>query len=268
MAVGDLRKIEIRPKHTRHWLWYITAICFVTGALLATCIRTQTEWRRNLSIPSWRPEIIADYLKAARDEAKSRGEEINTLRAQVAKYEGMLAKGNSDSSVINKQLQKFKALMGLTEMVGPGVIVTLRDNPQRPKSMDPLEAEASLLHDYDLQRFVNELRAAGAEAVALNGQRMVERTAIRCVGPVAHVNNVPISPPFVLTAIGDPQVLYNALMIPNGIVDWFKLSLGFPVTVEKSAKLRLPAYAGSLKLRFARPLPPKQTTGADEEENQ
>ena len=74
-------------------------------------------------------------------------------------------------------------LMGLMELEGPGIIMRLDDSTLRSATSDPEEIESLLLHDYDLQRVVNELRVASAEAISLNGQRIVERTAIRCVGP-------------------------------------------------------------------------------------
>ena len=153
-----------------------------------------------------------------------------------------------------QQIERYKVLMGQTEMTGPGIVLTLSDSKMSTQ-VRPEDVEQFILHDYDIQRVVNELRVAGAEVISINGQRVVERTAIRCVGPVAHVNNSPVTSPFVITAIGDPEVLYGGLMIANGIVDWLR-SLTFPVTVEKRAHLRVPAYSGSVQLRNARPVVP------------
>lgn len=254
MAVGDLRRIDVHHKHTRHWLWYVTAISFVTGALLASCLRTQREWRQELGIGVWRPEIIAEHLKASREEAKGYKDELAKARDHITDLENTLAQGGRDKELFNKELQKYKMLMGLVELEGPGITMRLDDSTLRSATNDPEEIESLILHDYDLQRVVNELRVAGAEAISLNGQRIVERTAIRCVGPVAHVNNVPIGTPYQITAIGDPQVLRSGLTIRGGIVDWLK-TLGFPVDLKALPKVRVPAYTGPVELRHASPPP-------------
>jgi len=253
MAVGDLHKIEVHRTHSRQWLWCVTAISFVTGALLAACLRTQRQWRADLGIGVWRPEIIAEHLKASREEAKGYKAELAATRGRVTELENTLAQGGRDKELFNQELQKCKMLMGLVELEGPGIVMRLDDSTLRSATTDPEEIESLLLHDYDLQRVVNELRVAGAEAISLNGQRIVERTAIRCVGPVAHVNNVPVGTPYEITAIGDPQVLRSGLTIRGGIVDWLK-TLGFPVELKTMAKVRVPAYTGPVELRFATPV--------------
>jgi uncharacterized protein YlxW (UPF0749 family) len=266
MAVGDLRRIDVHHKHTRHWLWYVTAISFVTGALLASCLRTQREWRKDLGIGVWRPEIIAEHLKASREEANRLREELQVQRDRATALEQTLAQGGRDKELINEELQKYKMLMGLVELEGPGITMRLDDSTLRSATNDPEEIESLILHDYDLQRVVNELRVAGAEAISLNGQRIVERTAIRCVGSVAQVNNVPIGTPYEITAIGDPQVLRSGLTIRGGIIDWLK-TLGFPVDLKAQQKVRVPAYTGPIELRHASPPPtpkPAATLGGGE----
>lgn len=253
MAVGDSHKIEVHYRHSRHWLWYITVVSFVTGSLLAACLRTQSIWEDNVGIRTWRPEVIASHLKAAKDEIDRQREEVKTLRDKVDHYEQILSRGDAAQGALKSELDQYKVLTGLTPMEGPGVTLTLKDSTLRSATNNPEEIESLILHDYDLQRVVNELRAAGAEAIDINGQRLVERTAIRCVGPVTQVNNYPTNPPYVITAIGDPQALFGALNISGGILDWLK-QLGFPVTVEKKDHVRVPAYNGPVELRRAHPV--------------
>lgn len=256
MAVGDLHKIEVRHKHTRHWVWYITAISFVTGALLAASLRTQFALRQGFGEQPvvWRVDWLAERWRAAREENKELRETILSLQSTLSEYEKTMAEGGQIHRLLNKELQKYKVLMGLTELEGPGIVMTLKDSTLRAPANDPEMIESLILHDYDLQRVVNELRVAGAEAIAINGQRITERTAIRCVGPVTHINNVPTGAPFVITAIGDPQVLRSGLMIQGGIVEWLR-SLQFPVELKTLPKVRVPAYSGSAELKFARPVP-------------
>ena len=106
---------------------------------------------------------------------------------------------------------------------------------------------------------VNELRAAGAEAIAINDQRVVATTAIRCVGPVVLVNKAETNgSPVKIKAIGDPDTLLSSLMMANGIADQYKITDPSMFSVDKVADkhgLLLPAYAGATPLRFAEPAP-------------
>src|SRR5262249_31305150 len=111
----------------------------------------------------------------------------------------------------------------------------------------------------DIANVVNELKAAGAEAIAVNGQRVVGSTAIRCVGPVVHVNDVPAAPPYVVLAIGDQNALLGGLNLPGGGLDGLRHFDTDMVRIEKKQTLHIPAFAGITQMRFARP--PKPTDG-------
>lgn len=103
---------------------------------------------------------------------------------------------------------------------------------------------------------VNELWAASAEAVSVNNHRVVGSSSFRCVGPVIHVDNVPISTPVRIRAIGDPEVLYGAMNLRLGVLDEIRNS-GDPTMVQMEAveKQRIPAYAGPTARKFAMPRP-------------
>lgn len=142
---------------------------------------------------------------------------------------------------------------GLVGLQGPGVIVTLDDSPRRrPRDADPY---FYVVHDVDLQALVNELWAGGAEAVAINDQRVVYRTAIRSAGPAIVVNGVRLSPPYHVRAIG-PADLAEGLAVPEGFL-WSMNTLvqhGGQASVARVAQITVPAYAGQLSYRYARPV--------------
>ena len=100
----------------------------------------------------------------------------------------------------------------------------------------------------------NKLFSAGAEAIAINDQRIVARTAIRCVGPNIMINGEPTAAEFVVRAIGSSHDLEGALNIPNGIID--VLRMGVKVKVEKSEKVQVPAFSGATHVKHARPAGP------------
>ncbi|MDN5344294.1 MAG: hypothetical protein PWQ18_405, partial [Clostridia bacterium] len=110
--------------------------------------------------------------------------------------------------------------------------------------------ENFIIHDKNVLYLVNELRAAGAEAIAVNGQRIVTNSDIRCVGTVIMVNSTRLAPPYEVQAIGNPDTLLAAV---EKSVDFSLLkSRDFPVKVAKSPNLTLPAYKGGFPQDYVR----------------
>jgi uncharacterized protein YlxW (UPF0749 family) len=240
---------------TRNWLFYVTVMCFLLGGLLAANLNTQGSLRAELGAGgSARLPWLVETLKEQRDTNAQLKNTINDLREQVADYEADLAKSGRQASTLNRELQDLKFLVGLTAAVGPGVVVTLNDD--RSKKIGDPESDLYIVHDYDLRNLVNELFSAGAEAIAINDQRIVARTAIRCVGPNIMINGEPTAAEFVVRAIGSSHDLEGALNIPNGIID--VLRMGVKVKVEKSEKVQVPAFSGATHVKHARPAGPGQ----------
>ena len=97
---------------------------------------------------------------------------------------------------------------------------------------------------------VNELKAAGAEAISINGQRIIATSAIRCVGPVIQVNYQKVAAPFEIKAIGNAQYLESAMTIKNGVVDLLK-EYGVSVTVSRQNNVEIPKYEGEQNFKNA-----------------
>ena len=98
--------------------------------------------------------------------------------------------------------------------------------------------------------FLNELRAAGAEALSLNDERILATSEIRCAGPTVSVNNTKKAAPFVIRAIGDPETLENALKMPNGAVDQMKV-YGINITIKRENNLTIGKYTGVINYKYA-----------------
>ena len=165
-----------------------------------------------------------------------------------------LTSGSRMSATQAKQLtariKELETTAGLTPVSGPGVVIRLSDNPNA--AGEALGSFApGLVHDFDLLQVVNELRAAGADAIAVNGTRITGYTPIRCVGPVIYINWEPAAAPFKVEAIGDPNTLISALKMPKGIVDNLKnQTLGVQITPARN--LRLPPTGGIPRLKTAK----------------
>lgn len=147
------------------------------------------------------------------------------------------------------QLGYLRRAAGLTALRGPGVIVNLRDR-QGVRVKDVSKPIAGLVHDYDLSLIVNQLSAAGAEAIAINGVRLGSQTAITVSGPSIFVGGQRISNPFQIKAIGD-AVRMKSRLANFGIAKTFKDS-GPQMSVATSKDVRVAALKQKPEFRFGR----------------
>jgi uncharacterized protein YlxW (UPF0749 family) len=245
------------PRH-KPWLWQVSALCFVLGLLLAGSLHTVGSIRRSGYGPSrvgMSPAGNANLAAALRDKDK----QITALLEKTTKLETALSLGDGQAKTLNEELQKTKFLAGLTEVKGPGIVLTLRDSKKRPPSNRVWDRDRYIVHDSDIQQAVNELAASGAEAIAVNGQRVIGRTSIRCVGPTIQVNGVPISPPYEIRAIGDPNAMVSGLNLPWGLLDNMRRFDPEMFTIEKydgDKVLTLPAYTGSTEHKYVKLVDP------------
>ena len=139
---------------------------------------------------------------------------------------------------------------GTVPLRGPGLVVSLSPSDREPPS--PQEAGAYEIHDSDLQLVVNELWAAGAEAVAVNDSRLVATTPIRAAGGTIVVNFRPLSPPYRVSAIGADRLRFETSDIARRFTRWTELfGLGFSVT--ERAVVSVPGYTGRVSISAATP---------------
>lgn len=147
------------------------------------------------------------------------------------------------------QLEYLRRAAGLTALRGPGIVVTLRDRTSAA-GKDASKPIAGLVHDYDLSLIVNQLRAAEAEALAIDGVRIGSQTAITVIGPSIYIGGQKIGNPFKIEAIGDAGRMKNKLAA-SGIADSFKNG-GPQMNVATSKDVRVPALQQMPKFRFAK----------------
>jgi uncharacterized protein YlxW (UPF0749 family) len=135
----------------------------------------------------------------------------------------------------------------MTKVSGTGIMITI-DNP--PQDVN-LGLDKNIAYDYKLiLDLINELNSAGAEAIAINEQRMVNNTEVRLAGTQVNVNTIPISPPFVIKAIGNSRTLDGALNQRFGIVQNIR-EIGYYIEVKQVETIELPAFNGSIKFQYA-----------------
>lgn len=151
-------------------------------------------------------------LSAERDQVKLEGLELQqNLRNLEKEMEEIIKRFDSgDNPILNELVRTRKTMQlinGFTDVKGNGVILILNDAPARTE-VDPREL---IIHDSDIIAILNELRAAGAQALAINDERIIATSKQLCAGPTILINKNRYPVPYVIKAIGDPEALYSAL---------------------------------------------------------
>ncbi len=138
-------------------------------------------------------------------------------------------------------------------VAGPGLTVQLTDAPADSLRQAGVRPDDLLVHQQDLQVVINALWAGGAEAMSLQGQRVISTTAFRCVGNVLSLHGRLYSPPYVIRAIGDPKKLRASLYASPQIQVYLQYvdAVGLGWSVNSSTALTLPAYEGTTDLQYA-----------------
>jgi uncharacterized protein YlxW (UPF0749 family) len=230
--------------------WEITLFLALValGFLIAAQVRSETPRVRYTS--QERAPLIETAI-GLQAQQKALQAQILDLRRQITAAES----GSQGSDVLVKQLNDalFAARLsaGLTALAGSGIVVQLEDAPQAAQ----LAGGADLLvTGRDVRAVVEELWLAGAEAVAVNDERVVSTTSIIDIGGSLLVNSAYLAPPYQVKAVG-PADLYAQLAASAGWVDFVASRAGqngIRLAVAEPADLVVPAYAGSVTIRYAR----------------
>ena len=247
---------RIRPMQNRGEL-AVMAVCVVVGFLLAAQLRgVQLAGAADATNAS-RLETLQSLYNDVVEERDGLTEQVGQLQSELELYRQQAASGDEGSEALKTELEQMEITAGLTDVDGPGVTVVLEDSTQANVTGD--EADY-LIHDNDILSVINELRSAGAEAISLNGERILATSEVRCTGAVVTVNGRRYAAPYVIFAIGDPDTLYSALTMRNGVVDILS-QWGITVRVTASDQLLIPAYSGTVDYKYAKPVAPDEDGG-------
>ena len=230
----------------------VVVVCAIVGFLLAAQLRTVQLTGAADAASAARLETLQDLYNELTAERDGLAEQVSQLQGELALYRDEAASGQAGSEALRAEVDQLEITAGLTDVEGPGVTVILEDSSSANLTGD--EADY-LIHDSDLLSVINELRSAGAEAISLNGERILATSEVRCTGAVVTVNGRRYAAPYIIFAIGDPDTLYSALTMRSGVVDVLS-QRGISVKVTASDLLLIPKYNGSIDYQYARSVVP------------
>lgn len=189
---------------------------------------------------------LVRLIRERQEEVDELGKSLVRLRSRVLAARRTLSdQAESDA----RRVRRVQMRAGTVPMAGPGLEVTLSDSDR--KARDPADQGALAVHDVDLQLVVNALWGAGAEAVAVNGQRLVAISPIRAAGETVTVNFRPLAPPYEVRAIGADKPRFERSAAARRFRRWVDdFGLGFEV--KERSRVEVPGYLGTLQLSAAR----------------
>ena len=199
---------------------------------------------------------LGDLIRAEQQRADALTRQVDRLRGEVQAATHQAGAADRRVGAEQRRAHGLELAAGTAPVVGPSVTVTLSD---APRSADRVLPEGTtpddvVVHQQDVQGVVNALWAGGAEAMTIMGQRVVATSAVRCVGNTLLLHGRAFGPPFVVTAVGDPDALMRALASDPDvqIFQQYVAAYGLGYRASRAARVTLPAYDGPLELTHAK----------------
>lgn len=148
---------------------------------------------------------------------------------------------------LRENIRKVEIGSGLTDLTGPGVIIIINDSKVM---IENREASSLIVHDFDIQNIITDLRNSGAEAISVNNERVVVgKSKIKCAGPTIQINDKVVGQPFIIKAIGDKYFLEAAINSPDGYAGVLRQWDIF-IEVNTSVNVKIPKYDGGLEFKY------------------
>ncbi|MBQ3076911.1 MAG: DUF881 domain-containing protein [Clostridia bacterium] len=227
-------------------------VCLLFGFLFAMQFKSVDITSENaVNNQLLRTQELQNMLNEERQKNDALYQELLTLKDDIARYRELSLQSGDYAAVLNNELRRAELVAGFTDVIGPGVTVTMSDSVASVAG-DGLTVDPSylIIHDNDILQVVNELRDAGAEAISINGERLLATSEIRCAGSIVSVNNNRYAAPFVIRAIGDPEALESALKMRGGVIEQLAF-FQIEVDVQKSDEVLIRAYTGTTSYTYA-----------------
>lgn len=196
---------------------------------------------------------LVNIIKELEEENFELEDRVEQLRQFIATSQSELASGQTSLLKLQNELEYLKQKADLTEVTGAGFVVTIDDNVTGAEAAKSLGLEFYRPDDYiihfkNILYLINEFRNV-ADAISVNGLRIVSTTDVRCVGTVILVNTTRLAPPYEIKVIGDISLLAAAIIDSDELS--YLDSRGYPVDFRLEDELTIGAYRGTFRFNHA-----------------
>lgn len=223
-------------------------MCFILTFAIAVQIRTMN------SASSTASQTLAD--NELRDSVLKWKEKYDNMSEEVKRAEKTLeavrqtATQNNTTASAKEELKKNQTLLGLTDVKGSGIVIEFQDGKLDNTFLAIDEPSKVLVHFEDILSLVNELRNSGAEAIEVNGQRIVNTSAITCEGTVIKINGERIGSPFTIKAIGSQALLYGQIIREGSYLNVMKDTGVDVIAVTQEDEITIEKYKGTMNFKY------------------
>ena len=200
-----------------------------------TAIETMRESELKLELSSWN----AKYNEL--------NEKYAEVVSKIEEYQNEMESDEKTAVLLQTELEQLNEALGKTDVIGEGVVIQLIDNEGAMLSED---VPVARIDEQDLLIIINELFGAGAEAISINGHRIISMSSIVTIGSdIIKVNDKKVSSPYVINAIGNPDYLKSAVSGKGGHVDELG-ELGHTTSVDISDEIKIEKYDKDINVKY------------------
>lgn len=226
----------------------LTIMCFVLSIAISVQIKTVNNNGTRTGSSQSESNLKAQVLRM-KEKYEEEYKLLEGLTDELERVRQNVASSNSGLKELEDKIKKDNLLLGNTKVKGQGITITLNDG--KPDLSLFLDDKDVLVHDTNVLYVINELRNAGAEAISINDERVVNKTAISCDGNVIVVNGEKIGTPIIVSAIGYPAKLAT-LDRPGGTLENVFRIPGKIAELKKSNSVEIPKYTGVYSYKYAK----------------
>jgi uncharacterized protein YlxW (UPF0749 family) len=238
------------------WRFGVPLVCLLAGLLLAAThsVSGGGEIRRSDA-----PRLV-DLVREAQQSVDRLTAQRDSLSKEIDTHHGGSPEAGLALTAIQNRNAALAADAGLDPIRGPGLVVTLKDAQRDANGRFPRDASPDdlVVHQQDIQGVLNALWSGGAEGIQMQDQRIIGTSAPRCVGNTLLLNGRTYSPPYVITAIGDPVAMQASLAANPSVIIYrqYVVRFGLGYTEEPRASVDLVGHSEPVRMRFAKPAAP------------
>lgn len=225
-------------------------VCLMLCIAIAVQVKTIKGTGSTVS-PNFAEDSLRDEVLEWKEKYDNATIELDEVEKQLANIRESSAQNDATALTKEQEITLNNNLLGLTTLEGKGIELTVQDDPTVTSETIGVFDDISnhIVHDGDLRRIINELKNAGAEAISINGQRIVMTTAITCIGNVIKINDEKVSSPFIIKAIGFPESMESALNRAGGYLDYLNDD-GIITSIKKLDSVTIPKYTGVITAKY------------------
>ena len=229
-----INKSKIKTKQT-----LILLIAFVLGIFIAIYLKSMDS--NNVYISLEEKRLLESEINNKKVEISNLKKRKEEYKKSLKAYKEVIKNENkSIEELMNEELDYLKVISGYSSIVGSGVVITIKDSERELSSGET--PNDLLVHDIDILRILNDLKKAGSKGIAINGERVLPTSEIKCSGATITVNKTTYGQPFIIEAIGDTESLMASINAPQSYASLLRSVYGIYINIEENEEITLKFY--------------------------